>query len=130
LFPATTWVRARTTGATAAAAGTSRSIASASSGVNVGELPPPKLTPPLAACPGMTKRLFAPRLWILSATARFDPWPISTIAITAATPITIPSVVRADRKTFRRKARKASDTEPGRNLMARPPRVRRTGGPR
>ena len=39
--------------------------------------------------------------------AREDPFPISIMAITAATPITIPSVVSAARMTFRRNARMA-----------------------
>ena len=33
-----------------------------------------------------------------------DPWPISTITITAATPIMIPSVVRIARMMLRRRA--------------------------
>src|SRR5262245_16131432 len=67
----------------------------------------------------MTNRLFAPRLWMLSATARFDPWPISTMAITAATPITMPSVVRAERRTFRLSASRATRTVGGRIVIAR-----------
>src|SRR5438067_2277547 len=41
------------------------------------------------------------------ATAAFDPWPISTIAMTAATPMTMPSVVRADRMILRLRALRA-----------------------
>ena len=39
--------------------------------------------------------------------ASFDPRPISIIAITAATPITIPSIVRPERSLFRKIARAA-----------------------
>src|SRR6266436_5837581 len=36
-----------------------------------------------------------------------DPWPISVMAITAPTPMMMPSVVRAERMTLRRRARMA-----------------------
>src|SRR5882724_4685101 len=36
-----------------------------------------------------------------------EPWPISSMAMTAATPMTMPSVVSADRMTLRRSARRA-----------------------
>jgi hypothetical protein len=49
-------------GATLTTAGHSFKIASASCGVMVNALPAPKLTPPLAAVPGKTRRLFAPML--------------------------------------------------------------------
>ena len=43
-------------------AGHSRTMASQSCGVRVMTLPAPKLTPPLAAVPGMISRLLAPML--------------------------------------------------------------------
>ena len=52
----------------------------------------------------MTRRLLAPMLAIVFCTAWVEPWPISVMAITAATPMTMPSVVRAERKTLRRMA--------------------------
>jgi hypothetical protein len=64
-------------------------------------LPMPKLTPPELAVPGMISRLLAPMLRIVCCTAALAPWPISTMAMTAATPMTMPSVVSAERMTFR-----------------------------
>ena len=80
-------------------------MASASRGVNVMTLLLPKLTPPVDAAPGITSRLFAPMLAMVFCTARLLPWPISVMAITAATPMTMPSVVNAERMTLRRSAR-------------------------
>src|SRR5262245_37645965 len=48
-------------------------------------------------------RLLAPMLAMVCLTAVEDPWPISIMAITAATPMMIPRVVRAERRTFRRR---------------------------
>ncbi len=93
-------VRVRTIGATARTAGQSRWIASASCGVSVSTLPEPKLIPPLAAVPGNTSRLFAPMLSIVRWIAADDPCPISVIAMTAAIPMTMPSVVSAARVLF------------------------------
>ena len=47
-------------------------------------------------------------LAIVACTEADEPWPISTMAMTAATPMTMPSVVSADRITLRRKARMAT----------------------
>ena len=68
-------------------------------------LPAPKVTPPLDAVPGRTSRLLAPVLAIVFAIAAEEPFPISIIAITAAIPITMPRIVRAERVTLRRSAR-------------------------
>ena len=65
-------------------------------------LPAPKLTPPLEAVPGMISRLFAPMLAMVCWMAVEEPRPISIMAITAATPMMIPRVVRAARRTLRR----------------------------
>ena len=103
-LPKTTCVRARTIGATARTAGHSRRIASASCGVRVMMLPLPNVTPPLDAVPGCTSRLFAPMLAMIFLIAVDDPWPISIMVMTAPTPITMPSMVRAERMTLRRRA--------------------------
>ena len=73
----------------------------ASSGVSVKALPPPKLTPPDVAVPGMMSRLLAPMLSMVFCTETLAPWPISTTAIIAATPITMPRVVSPERMMFR-----------------------------
>ena len=87
--------------ATRLTAGQSRQMASASCGVSVMTLPLPKLTPPLAAVPGMISRLLAPMLAMVFCTAMLEPWPISVMAMTAATPMMMPSVVSAERMTLR-----------------------------
>jgi len=98
-------VRARTTGAAVSTVGHSSNIASQSWAVNVITLPNPKLTPALDACPGITITTFDPRLSMLFLIAVDEPFPISIIAITAATPITIPSVVSVALIGFRVSAR-------------------------
>ena len=55
----------------------------------------------------MMMSIFVPRLEMLLRTLAVADCPSVTMAITEATPITIPSVVRAERRTFRRRARKA-----------------------
>ena len=82
-------------------------MAWASSGVSVMTLPEPKLTPPLAAVPGWMRRLLAPMLAIDFWMAFDEPLPISIMAITAPTPMTMPRVVNAARMGLRRSARKA-----------------------
>ncbi len=105
LLPKTTCVRARTRGATRVTAGLhSRSRASASAGVRVSTLPAPRVTPPLEALPGMMRRLLAPMFWMVRAMAALEPSPISAMAMTAATPMTMPSVVSAERMMLRRSA--------------------------
>ena len=56
-------------------------------------VPAPKLTPPLAAVPGMTSRMLAPMLAMVFWIAAEEPSPISIMAMTAPTPMTMPSVV-------------------------------------
>ncbi len=58
----------------------------------------------------MTISRLVPRLSICRCTAASAPRPILTIAITAATPMTMPSVVNAERSTLRRNARSAAST--------------------
>ncbi len=67
-------------------------------------LPAPKLKPPLAAEPGRISRLLAPRLAIAREFIVDTPLPISIIAITAAMPMMMPSVVSTERMMFRRNA--------------------------
>ena len=71
------------------------------------ELPVPKLTPPLAAAPGRTRRLSAPMLAIVFWIMVLEPLPISVMAMTAATPMMTPRAVRADRILFRCSAPRA-----------------------
>ena len=103
-------------------------MASASWGVRVMTLPAPKLTPPLAAVPGKTRRLLAPMLAMVAWMALDEPLPISIMAMTAATPMTMPRVVRAARMMLRRRPCSAvrsihwsrSHANPERSLAATP----------
>ena len=99
-----------TTGATSATWGQSRRIASASSGTSEIAAPEPMLTPAVRRPPGRTSAELAP---IFSMDLRIDvlePLPISIIVITAAMPITMPSVVSAARVGLRRSAFRATMT--------------------
>jgi hypothetical protein len=82
-------------------------MAAQSWGVSFMELPEPWLMPALMAEPGMITMVFAPMLSKDLAMAEEEPLPISIIAITAPTPMTMPKVVRSERRGFLRKARKA-----------------------
>jgi hypothetical protein len=78
--------------------------ASASSTVSTDALPDPPRAPPLVVAPGrMTTRL-VPRLAICDATAWLAPCPTATIAMSAATPMKTPSMVRIDRSRLRASA--------------------------
>ena len=88
-------------------AGLSRRIASPSSGVSVVTEPEPKLTPPLAAVPGKISRTLAPMVAMVFWMAAEEPAPISIMAMTAPTPMTIPRVVSRARIGLRRSAVKA-----------------------
>src|SRR5438445_788912 len=57
--------------------------------------------------PDITMMRFEPRLWICSATRAWAPAPTLTMAITAPTPMMMPSMVSALRSLFPRSARSA-----------------------
>src|SRR5947208_5399595 len=54
----------------------------------------------------------APRLEMVCSTEEEEPRPISIMAMTAATPMTMPRMVRMERITFRRRACKAMRSVP------------------
>ncbi|MGC4033997.1 MAG: hypothetical protein QM754_20140 [Tepidisphaeraceae bacterium] len=93
-----------TTGATALTAGHSRAMASQSSGVSFMLLPAPLLMPLALLLPGKIIRLLAPIELICFWIIALEPLPTSIMAMTAPTPITIPSVVSTARNTLRRRA--------------------------
>ena len=98
------WARAQTMGAATFTAGHSRMMALQSPGVSVIELPAPCRTPELKACPGNSSSVLAPMSSIVFLIALEEPLPISTIVITAAMPMTMPSVVSAARMMLRVRA--------------------------
>ena len=65
---------------------------------SAGKPPPPR--PPPAVEVEDTVNVLLPRLLIEASTAALEPVPTATRMITAATPIRMPSVVRADRSLF------------------------------
>src|SRR5215216_1023578 len=110
IFPATSCDRAFTFGVTIETLGTSRLIASRSSTVSVlvPVSPVPLRTPPTFCAPALTKSRLVPILSICACTEADAPWPMLTIAITAETPMMMPSIVRAARILLRIRARKAT----------------------
>ncbi len=54
--------------------------------------------------PGLTKRRFVPISVNLCSTSALAPWPILTMAITAPTPMMMPSAVRKERILLRLRA--------------------------
>src|SRR5262249_54242826 len=69
--------------------------------------PAPMRTPPWLIEPESTTSRFEPRLWICSAMRACAPEPTETIAMTAATPMMMPSMVSTLRSLFTRRARTA-----------------------
>ena len=107
-LPYTTCSVPRTDGAAAWTVCTSRWIAHASSSEIVGRLPWPSRMPLDVTLPERTTIRFEPRLWICSATRAWAPEPTATMAITAPTPMMMPSIVRALLSLFTRSARMAT----------------------
>ena len=87
--------------------GISRAIATASSQARLERPPAPSRTPPMVALPPQTISRLAPRDWICASTCRRAPSPTATVAITAATPIKIPSAVRMERSRLAESAESA-----------------------
>ena len=108
LLPAMICAPLRTSGLTAATPGTSRSIARASSTVSVPAPPKPVWTPPRLMLPEKTRMTFWPRAAMRASTWALAPLPMPTMAMTAPTPMMMPSMVRTVRILFRRSARKAT----------------------
>ena len=79
----------------------------ASPTVNVTAPPCPPRTPLTVVEPGMMMITLVPMLATCACTAARAPCPILTIAITAPTPMTMPSMVRPARSRFRLRIRSA-----------------------
>src|ERR1035437_8708602 len=100
LFPLITWAPPRTYGAARATSGHCAGISLASASDKVTALPVPSRTPELLVLPGVMMMILLPMLAIWSWIRWVAPEPIATVAITLATPITILSIVSADRSLF------------------------------
>ena len=85
----------RTDGSTA---GHSSAMAVASAAVSVAT--GTGRTPPLSLRAGKTKMTLDPRLWNWVRTKRPAPWPIETIVMTEAMPMTTPKTVSPERNLF------------------------------
>ena len=99
--------------------GTSRRISAASSSLSVDALPAPPWTAPRLLA-GEIVRTFVPSVDSRDRTWALEPSPSETIAITEATPMMMPSVVRALRPLFARSASNADGTLCSRRPPARP----------
>src|SRR5215472_9393446 len=95
-------------GAPSATDGHSRAMASTSARTRVCVFPQPMDMPPRFIEPALTKSIFDPIAAICCCTCSRAPWPKATMAITAPTPIMIPSMVRPERSLLRASARNAS----------------------
>jgi hypothetical protein len=78
----------------------------------------PIRTPPLVALPDRTIRTLDPKEAICPCMRAMAPEPIAIVAITAPTPIIIPSMVKAERRAFRpirfyRQAKDQNKLHPG-----------------
>src|SRR5918997_1047880 len=118
LPPATTCVPPCTKGAAAVTPSISRRIAAASSSVRVEAAPAPSRAPPWVTLPGVTMARLAPSERICRSTRFRAPAPIATMAITAATPMTMPSTVRSERSVFAPMADRADRTASVRRMRA------------
>ena len=107
LLPNITCAPPRTVGATKDTAGHSATIALPSSSVRVTPTPLPRRMPLVVILPGSTMIRLLPMLWICSLIRAVAPEPTATMAMTAATPMIIPSIVKADRMRLTRRARNA-----------------------
>jgi hypothetical protein len=72
---------------------------------SVGCVPAPILTPPEDVEPGRIMRRLLPMLDICSEICWLAPEPTATMAITAPTPMIMPSMVREERILFTQRAR-------------------------
>jgi hypothetical protein len=94
-------------GAVSRTDGHSAAMALASSCVSVATAPEPSRTPLLLMLPGSTMIRLLPILWICAWIRAVAPAPTPTMAITAATPMMMPSMVSAERMRFTFSARSA-----------------------
>ncbi len=85
-------------------------MASASSTVSVPAPKEPLRAPPWLMLPEKIRRTFSPKAAIWASTCDLAPLPMLTIAITAATPMIMPSAVRMERMALRRRARRETVT--------------------
>src|SRR5262245_64616491 len=95
----------RTPGDVYATAGHSVRIAAASSGVSF-DCPVKMRAPDCVTAPGKTMMKFEPRELIVDWIERDAPDPTATMAMTHATPTTIPSIVSDERSLLRAIARR------------------------
>ena len=114
----------RMNGADATTPSTSRMMARASSSVRLEDAPAPSRTPPTWTLPAVITTRLAPRLRIWSLTRARAPEPMATMAITAATPMMMPSMVSMLRIAFAAMAWSADRRASAKLMAARPPQAR------
>ena len=85
-------------------------MVSASTTVRVDALPAPARTPPAVVAPGWTTTMFVPKLSNCFCTAALAPSPTATMAMSAATPMNTPNMVKAERSLLRARACREAET--------------------
>ena len=118
--PNTTCAPPRKVGAATWTGAISFSMALESSSLRAADWPLPKRTPPWVTLPGRITRRLAPSDLIRPTTSSRAPPPIETVAMTAATPMTMPSMVRMERSLWALSASKAEPRE-SESLMPQSP---------
>src|SRR5215472_707898 len=98
----------RSVGAAVLLLGTSDRMAARSSFVRVGIEPKPPRTPPEDDDPGRTMRRLVPMAAKACSTCDLAPAPMAIMAMTAPTPMMMPSVVKKERILLRKMARMAT----------------------
>ncbi len=104
-FPAIICAPVRTRGVTLVTAGQFSRMAWASSSVRLVTVPAALRTPLWKWLPEKTVSRLSPSELTWASIILFAPWPMATMAITAPTPMIIPSMVRLERILFLVKAR-------------------------
>src|SRR2546426_362171 len=102
---------------------------SMSATVSVTIPPCPVRTPLTVVAPGKTVMTLVPKEAIWAWTAAFAPSPMLTIAITAPTPMMMPSIVSAERMRCRPSTRNATSTVISRKFIPVPPAGRHAQWP-
>ena len=117
VLPTTTWATPRMVGAAATISGISALRARASATVSRISLPLAMRTPPRLRAPDITMNRLLPRELIWRSISACAPAPTVTMAITAATPMMMPSIVSTLRIRLTRRASRATRRSSARGIV-------------
>src|SRR5579884_257232 len=116
MLPPITWPLVPMNGDTARTDGHSSARAAASAAVSV--VTEPERTPPLWPLDGSTMMTLEPSVLNWSCTSWPAPWPMDTMVVTAAMPMTTPSTVRPERSLFLPSVRKEMTSRSSRSTAS------------